>query len=123
MNDSNHANRSVTIPAHLDLVLEPDEADRIAKARADNCERAKKSKGTLTSGQLLGYTDNQGDPAANKTLSDARAATVKKELSAQGIAGERIEAVGRGEADPIADKATEDGRAKNRRTELVIIRK
>lgn len=73
--------------------------------------------------QVVGYTDNQGDPAANKTLSDARAATVKKELSAQGIAGERIEAVGRGEADPIADKATEDGRAKNRRTELVIIRK
>lgn len=73
--------------------------------------------------QVVGYTDNQGDPAANKTLSDARAATVKKELSAQGIAGERIETVGRGEADPIADNATEDGRAKNRRTELVIIRK
>ncbi len=73
--------------------------------------------------QVVGYTDNQGDPAANKTLSDARAATVKKELSAQGIADERIETVGRGEADPIADNATEDGRAKNRRTELVIIRK
>lgn len=74
-------------------------------------------------GRVVGYTDNQGDPAANKTLSDARAATVKKELSAQGIAADRIETAGMGEADPIADNATEDGRAKNRRTELVIIRK
>lgn len=74
-------------------------------------------------GRVVGYTDNQGDPAANKTLSDARAATVKKELSAQGIAGERIETAGMGEADPVADNATEEGRAKNRRTELVIVRK
>lgn len=74
-------------------------------------------------GRVVGYTDNQGDPAANKTLSDARAATVKKEMVAQGIAPERIETAGMGEADPVADNATEDGRAKNRRTELVIIKK
>lgn len=73
--------------------------------------------------RVVGYTDNQGDPAANKSLSDARAATVKKELVAGGIAGERVETAGMGEADPIADNATEDGRAKNRRTELVIIKK
>ena len=74
-------------------------------------------------GRVVGYTDNQGDPAANKTLSDARAATVKKELVALGIAADRIETAGMGEADPIADNATEEGRAKNRRTELVIVRK
>lgn len=73
--------------------------------------------------RVVGYTDNQGDPAANKTLSDGRAATVKKELIARGIAGERIETAGMGEADPIADNATEEGRAKNRRTELVIVKK
>lgn len=73
--------------------------------------------------RVVGYTDNQGDPATNKTLSDARSATVKKELVALGIAPERIETAGMGEADPIADNATEDGRAKNRRTELVIVRK
>jgi OmpA-OmpF porin, OOP family len=73
--------------------------------------------------RVVGYTDNQGDPAANKTLSDARAATVKKEMVAQGIADSRIETAGMGEADPIADNATEDGRAKNRRTELVIVKK
>ena len=73
--------------------------------------------------RIVGYTDNQGDPAANKTLSDARAATVKKDLVAQGIADTRIETAGMGEADPIADNATEEGRAKNRRTELVIVKK
>jgi outer membrane protein OmpA-like peptidoglycan-associated protein len=74
-------------------------------------------------GRVVGYTDNQGDPAANKTLSDGRAATVKKELVVLGIAADRIETAGMGEADPIADNATEEGRAKNRRTELIIIRK
>jgi outer membrane protein OmpA-like peptidoglycan-associated protein len=73
--------------------------------------------------RVVGYTDNQGDPAANKTLSDGRAATVKTELIARGIVGTRIETAGMGEADPIADNATEDGRAKNRRTELVIVKK
>lgn len=74
-------------------------------------------------GRVVGYTDNQGDPAANKTLSDGRAATVKKELVVLGIAADRIETAGMGEADPIADNATEEGRAKNRRTELIIVRK
>ncbi|HEY9234829.1 MAG TPA: OmpA family protein, partial [Phenylobacterium sp.] len=73
--------------------------------------------------RVVGYTDNQGDPAANKTLSDARAATVKREMVALGIAADRIETAGMGEADPVADNATEEGRAKNRRTELVIVRK
>jgi OOP family OmpA-OmpF porin len=73
--------------------------------------------------RVVGYTDNQGEPAANKTLSDARAATVKKELVTLGVTAERVETAGMGEADPIADNATEAGRAQNRRTELVIVRK
>lgn len=74
-------------------------------------------------GRIVGYTDNQGDPAANKTLSEARAATVAREMVADGIAAQRLETAGMGEADPIADNATEQGRAQNRRTELVIIKK
>lgn len=74
-------------------------------------------------GRIVGYTDNQGDPAANKTLSEARAAAVAREMAAGGIAAQRLETAGMGEADPIADNATEQGRAQNRRTELVIIKK
>jgi outer membrane protein OmpA-like peptidoglycan-associated protein len=73
--------------------------------------------------RVVGYTDNQGDPAANKTLSDNRAATVSKKIIDSGVAADRLETAGMGEANPVADNATEDGRAKNRRTELVIVRK
>jgi outer membrane protein OmpA-like peptidoglycan-associated protein len=48
---------------------------------------------------------------------------VKNELVALGIAEDRIETAGMGEADPIADNTTEDGRAKNRRTELTVVKK
>lgn len=73
--------------------------------------------------RVVGYTDNQGDPAANKTLSDARATTVKNELVSRGIDAARIEKAGMGEANPVADNATEEGRAANRRTELQITKK
>ena len=73
--------------------------------------------------RVVGYTDNQGDPAANKTLSDNRAATVSKKIIDSGVAADRLETAGMGDANPVADNATEDGRAKNRRTERVIVRK
>lgn len=76
-----------------------------------------------TAVRVVGYTDNQGDPAANKALSDQRAGTVKSELVRLGIPAERIEAAGMGEANPVADNSTEAGRAQNRRTELVILKK
>ena len=73
--------------------------------------------------RVVGYTDNQGDPAANKTLSEQRAATVKSELVRLGIPENRIASAGMGEAKPIADNSTEAGRAQNRRTELVVLKK
>jgi flagellar motor protein MotB len=73
--------------------------------------------------RIVGYTDNQGDSAANQRLSEARANTVKQQLVNGGIAADRIEAAGMGEANPIGDNNTEEGRAKNRRTELVILNK
>lgn len=73
--------------------------------------------------RVVGYTDNQGGAAANKLLSDQRAATVKSQLVAGGVAADRIESAGMGEANPIADNATDAGRAANRRTELVVIKK
>jgi hypothetical protein len=73
--------------------------------------------------RIVGYTDNQGDPSANLKLSDARAASVKEDLVAGGIAADRIDTAGMGQDNPIADNGTEEGRAKNRRTELVIVSK
>ncbi len=66
-----------------------------------------------------GHTDNVGTPAANKTLSEARAKSVVSAIVGQGIAADRLSPVGHGQDKPIADNSTEEGKAKNRRVELV----
>jgi OmpA-OmpF porin, OOP family len=66
-----------------------------------------------------GHTDNVGNPKSNKTLSDERAKSVVAAIVAQGIDTKRLSATGYGQDKPIADNKTEEGRAKNRRVELV----
>ena len=66
-----------------------------------------------------GHTDNVGTPASNKTLSEQRAKAVLDAVVKQGIAAARMAAVGWGQEKPIADNRSEDGRAKNRRVEIV----
>jgi len=73
--------------------------------------------------QLQGHTDNTGDPEANKKLSVDRAEAVKALLVAGGIDGGRIETAGWGQEKPIASNDTEEGKARNRRTELVVVKK
>lgn len=68
---------------------------------------------------VAGHTDDVGTPARNQALSEARARTVVAALAAQGIAADRLQAQGFGQTTPLADNATEAGRAKNRRVELV----
>ncbi len=71
--------------------------------------------------RITGHTDNVGSDKANMTLSEGRAKAVRSEIIKRGIAAERIEAEGKGETEPIADNATEEGRAQNRRVEFTII--
>jgi outer membrane protein OmpA-like peptidoglycan-associated protein len=66
-----------------------------------------------------GYTDNVGLEAANIKLSEARAKTVRDFLESQGLASNRLTSTGKGPADPIAPNETPEGRAQNRRVELV----
>lgn len=66
-----------------------------------------------------GHTDNVGDAKSNQALSEQRAQAVVSSLVQQGIDNKRLTAVGHGQNKPVADNKTEEGRAKNRRVELV----
>jgi OmpA-OmpF porin, OOP family len=70
--------------------------------------------------QLEGYTDSTGDPQSNQQLSLDRANAVKNLLVQGGIDPGRITTAGFGRDKPIASNDTEEGRARNRRTELVV---
>jgi outer membrane protein OmpA-like peptidoglycan-associated protein len=72
---------------------------------------------------LEGHTDSTGDAVANKKLSLDRAEGVKAMLAQAGVAADRISVAGYGQERPVASNDTDDGRAANRRTELVVMRR
>lgn len=69
---------------------------------------------------IEGHTDSMGSDATNQALSEHRANSVKTALVAKGIAADRIVAVGKGEAVPVASNDTAAGRQQNRRVEVII---
>jgi len=69
---------------------------------------------------IEGFTDARGADDTNLKLSQDRANAVKDYLVSQGVKAEKLRAVGRGEANPIASNDTPEGRANNRRVEIVI---
>ena len=74
----------------------------------------------VTKLRIEGHTDNVGSPESNEKLSGERALAIKKALIAKGVKAERLLAVGFGQNKPVADNATDDGKAKNRRTEFRV---
>ena len=70
---------------------------------------------------MSGYTDSPGSEAYNQKLSEDRAGSVGNYLVGKSVNAARIETVGFGESNPIADNSTEEGRALNRRVELTLI--
>ncbi len=71
--------------------------------------------------EIVGHTDNTGTAAYNQDLSDRRAAAVAGILRGAGVSGARIVSYGRGESMPTASNLTPEGRAQNRRVEILII--
>ncbi|WP_321800312.1 type VI secretion system protein TssL, long form [Burkholderia sp. BCC1988] len=73
---------------------------------------------------VLGYTDNvpirSRQFASNEALSEERATQVMQMLQAAGVPATRLEAIGKGDADPIGDNRTVQGRAQNRRVEISV---
>ncbi|WP_299126679.1 OmpA family protein [uncultured Winogradskyella sp.] len=70
--------------------------------------------------QVVGHTDNTGNANQNMTLGQGRADFAKKYLSGNGILESNIEAISKGQTEPMADNNTEEGRTKNRRTVITI---
>ncbi len=71
--------------------------------------------------EVGGHTDSTGSPATNQKLSQGRAEAVRDYLISQGLDATRLTAKGYGSTRSIADNATTDGRARNRRVELARI--
>jgi OOP family OmpA-OmpF porin len=106
--------KEVSIDLNINFVsgkadIHGDDSAEIAKV-ADFMKKYPDVKVTIE-----GYTDNRGNAAMNKKLSQKRAEAVKEELVKSGVDASRLSAVGYGAANPIADNKTEEGRAKNRR--------
>jgi outer membrane protein OmpA-like peptidoglycan-associated protein len=70
--------------------------------------------------QVEGYTDNIGSDEYNQKLSEERADGVRQYLVSQNVSDQNVTAQGFGKKDPVADNSTDQGRAQNRRVELVV---
>ena len=109
----------VTIP---DVLFEFGEADLRpdADAALADLRRLLMDVHKTANAEIVGYTDSVGSVAFNQTLSERRAESVLEWLEAQGVARGRFHASGKGEADPVGDNSTPEGRQKNRRVEVLI---
>ncbi|MES1244913.1 MAG: OmpA family protein [Acidobacteriota bacterium] len=92
--------------------LKPDSEPVLAKA-------ASLLKAKAFTVEVQGHTDNVGADAYNLQLSEARAASVKAWLVQHGVAADHLSSKGYGKTQPVADNGSDEGRAKNRRVELV----
>ena len=97
--------------------LTPDSADQIAQlATVLNAYPS-------INVSVEGHTDNTGDPAANKKLSEDRAASVKAALIDKGVPADQVTSMGWGSEKPVASNDTEEGKLKNRRVEITLQKK
>ncbi|MBV6404456.1 MAG: OmpA family protein [Flavobacteriales bacterium] len=107
VNDINYATNSAEITKSSELIL-------------DQLIRFLKENPTVRI-RIEGHTDNVGRDADNLALSNDRAFTVMGYLQGKGIAANRLAFQGHGASKPVASNDTEEGRARNRRTEFVIV--
>lgn len=98
------------------------DSDRIRSDAAENLRQLANSLNKFGNSSLLivGHTDSQGDDAYNQNLSQRRANAASAYLQAQGVPSTRVSTSGRGELEPVASNATDDGRQQNRRVEVAI---
>ncbi|RFZ83142.1 OmpA family protein [Mucilaginibacter terrenus] len=104
------------------ILFDTDKSDLKAAART-NLQNLSESlvNNPQTNILIVGHTDNTGSDSHNMDLSVRRAEAVKAYIAAGNVANSRLTTSGKGESEPIADNSTVDGRAQNRRVEIVIV--
>jgi len=115
-------NNVINIRAALLFAFDSDILSNDAKAVIDERTAKYRDRGKLTSNvEVVGHTDSTGSASYNQGLSERRARAVADYLTQNtNITSEKIDAVGRGETDPIASNNTKEGRAENRRVTIVL---
>lgn len=89
-----------------------------AQARLNEAAKALQADGRSIT--IVGHTDSVGSDEMNQALSLKRAEAVRLYLTTHGVAADKVKAEGAGETQPIADNSTPDGRASNRRVEIIL---
>jgi outer membrane protein OmpA-like peptidoglycan-associated protein len=114
--------RGVVITLDGQVLFVTGKAELLPIAR-DRLNQVAKSLKELDDDKLVsieGFTDSRGADDMNMKLSQDRANAVKDYLISQGVKPEKVRALGRGEANPVASNDTPEGRANNRRVEIVV---
>jgi outer membrane protein OmpA-like peptidoglycan-associated protein len=91
-----------------------------AKTNIENLAATMKNN-PETNIMVIGHTDADGSDSYNYSLSERRAAAVKAYTASHGVSNSRLTTVGKGETEPIADNSSANGKAQNRRVEIVIV--
>jgi len=110
-----------TVPLNINFENNSD------KIKAESQEQIQKyadflQKYSNYSAKIIGYTDSRGKASYNQKLSEKRAAAVVNDLKSKGVSSNQLTSEGAGEANPVADNATAEGRAQNRRIEAELTR-
>jgi len=110
----------ITLSGQVLFVTGKSELLPAARDQLDQVATALKDQGSLKPMVVEGYTDSVGSDATNLKLSKDRAESVRAYLVSKGVPSDKISSVGKGKANPVASNDTPEGRANNRRVEIIV---
>ncbi len=121
--DASRTDEGIKFTLSSDLLFPVNSSYLTDKAKIELSKLAKLMKNdTSKKIRVDGHTDSTGEAGYNQWLSDKRAASVKKFLEDSGVTAARISIKGLGQTKPVADNKTPEGREKNRRVEVIILK-